>query len=381
MKIIRIIFTSLLALILLVFAAGFIFFQIFDTEQVISQITKKAAQRLGRPVSVGSLGLGLSSRGISIDAGSVVIADDTDFTSQPFIKIDKVRIFPDVRAMILQRKVHVKEIFVMSPQIHFIRNMDGEFNIRSLGLFHEQPAQKDAIVEAVHGSSASDKAGDIGAPLAVTQSDTSKVWGANNDIPAIKIADTSISYIDQDLNTPLDIWMNGLDANLDISSLSGSARLSFSGGTIKDFNIVKTLLSFALGPFGGSINIFDKLIPEDFILQNGSVQLSRHDQAVFIDDLMLQTNIFEFTAKGAVDQGSNLDIQTMLHLNNDISASLVNELDGLKYLVDDSKRIAVGASLEGTISHMKYKPNKDFKKKSKKFWMREGGQILNALFR
>jgi len=60
---------------------------------------------------------------------------------------------------------------------------------------------------------------------------------------------------------------------------------------------------------------------------------------------------------------------------------LVNELDGLKYLCDDSKRIAIGASLKGVIPHLKYKPNKDFRKKSRKALIKEVGGILNALFR
>ena len=74
-----------------------------------------------------------------------------------------------------------------------------------------------------------------------------------------------------------------------------------------------------------------------------------------------------------------MDMQTMLHLNGDISAALVNELDGLKYLMDDSKRIAIDASLKGVIPHLKYKPNKDFRKKSKKVLIEEGGNILGVL--
>ena len=74
-----------------------------------------------------------------------------------------------------------------------------------------------------------------------------------------------------------------------------------------------------------------------------------------------------------MDQGLNMDMQTMLRLNNDVSAALVNEFEGLKYFMDDSKRIAIGASLKGVIPHLKYKPNKDFRKKSKKVLIEEGG--------
>jgi hypothetical protein len=48
--------------------------------------------------------------------------------------------------------------------------------------------------------------------------------------------------------------------------------------------------------------------------------------------------------------------------------------------MDDSKRITVDASLKGVIPHLKYKPNKDFRKKSKKALIEEGGNILGILF-
>ena len=91
--------------------------------------------------------------------------------------------------------------------------------------------------------------------------------------------------------------------------------------------------------------------------------------------------MLEFNAKGSMDEGFNLNMDTMLHVNNDISSVLVGELDGLRYLCDDSKRITIGASLSGEITHLKYKPNKDFRKKSKRFLIEEGGGILGLLFK
>ena len=124
----------------------------------------------------------------------------------------------------------------------------------------------------------------------------------------------------------------------------------------------------------------DKFGAEDTLIKKAQVKFAYHDKTVFIDDSLVQTNIFELTAKGSMDQEFNMDMQTILHLNEDVSATLVNELGGLKYLMDDSKRIAIGASLKGVIPHLKYKPNKDFKKKSKKALMKEGGNILGVLF-
>jgi hypothetical protein len=122
-----------------------------------------------------------------------------------------------------------------------------------------------------------------------------------------------------------------------------------------------------------------KLGAQDTVIEKAEAKFSFHDKAVFIDDSLIKTNIFELTAKGSVDQGLNMDMQTMLHLNGDVTAALVNEFDGLKYLMDDSKRIAIDASLKGVIPHLKYKPSKDFRKKSKRVLIEEGGNILGAL--
>jgi len=91
-----------------------------------------------------------------------------------------------------------------------------------------------------------------------------------------------------------------------------------------------------------------------------------HDKTFFIEDSLVETNILDLTAKGSVDQGLNTDLQTMLHLSGDVSAALANGFEGLKYFMDDNKRIAIGAQVKGVIPHLKYKPDKDFRKKSKK---------------
>ena len=86
MKIIRIILFSLLALGLIVCAGIFIFFETFDTDQYLPQITKKASIALGRPVSIGGVGLGLSDQGITLDVGPVTIAMTRASRHNPLLK-------------------------------------------------------------------------------------------------------------------------------------------------------------------------------------------------------------------------------------------------------------------------------------------------------
>jgi len=446
----------------------FILFQTFDTDQYLSQLTKKASFALGRPVSIGHVGLGLSPQaGITLDVGPVIIMDDPAFTTQPFIKVDRVRIGLDLGSLIFRREIRVTSIGLQSPQVHFIRSLEGEINIRS-------------IVMAGHFSDDINKPNDGTVPgkdLDVITSPRSTHEAKLKGIGQFKVQDAALSLIDQNRSFPLDIWLTGIDAHggdllspepfsatfiaslysdtpnvhvaasisfdqtkrslkvrdlkldLDLSKLdldrlkgvspgiqnspifkditgvlqlnlsqlevgpSGSftanGDMNITNGVIKDFNIIKVILSHSLGAFSGfGDNITellngkfkDKLGADDTFIEKAEAQFSIHDKTMFIEDLIIQTNIFEMTAKGSVDQGLNLDMQTMLHLNTDVSASLVNELDGLKFLCDGSKRIAIGASLEGIIPHLKYKPNKDFKKKSRKALIEEGGNLLGVLF-
>jgi hypothetical protein len=472
MKILKIIFFSLLALSLIACTAIFIFFQTFDTDQYLPQIIKKASLALGRPVSIGHVGLGLSSRGITLDAGPVTIADDPGFTTQPFIKIDMVRVSLDLRSLILQRKIYITGILLRSPQIHFIRSQEGNINIRNIGRAVQSSGDNTAVL-AVPKGEAMPQEND---PRSSYRTFPDGRNGTIEHIKSIKIQDASISFIDQNQTFPIDIWLTGIDASLNDFSLSKPFQLSFdacfysntpnvhantfvsldlfkravqitglrldtalsrldvdwlkgispempesstlrniagnvglnivhldtgtsggitanggisiTGGVIRNFNIIKTLLSHTLGAFGGKDGNIDNLLngqlksklgADDTTIEKAQAQISFHDKTFFIDDSLVQTNIFELSAKGTVDMGLNMDMQTMLHLNNDVSAALVNELEGLKYLYDDSDRIAIGASLKGVIPHLKYKPNKDFRKKSKRMMIEEGGNILGVL--
>lgn len=476
MKIIRIIFFSLLALSLIVCTGVFIFFQTFDTDQYLLQITKKASLALGRPVSLGHMGLGLSSHGITLDAGPVTIADDRTFTSQLFIKVDRVRISLDVIPLVLRREVRITGVLLQSPQIHLIRSLEGYFNLRSIGQAIQSAGDNTTVNAGPPSSIMAPPTTGLMAGLKGEVKPKRTNLTQLKELGFLKIRDASISFIDQNQTFPIDIWLTNTDANLndfsfskpfqllfdatlysktpnvhastlvsldlskrsvqindlrlnvdlsqldidrlkDISpqlqgnpilkNIKGAVQLNMAhinigpsgdleakgdiiitGGIIKDFNIIKFILSHTLGVFGGMESHIDNLLngqlkgqlgAEDTIIEKAQAQFSLRDKTVFVDDAIIHTNIFELTAKGSVDQGLNMDMHTMLHLNGDVSDALVNELDGLKVLRDDSNRIAIGASLTGVIPHLRYKPDKEFRKKSKKALFKEGGNILGIL--
>ena len=219
MKIIRIILLSLLALGLIACTGFFIFFQTFDTDQYLSQITRKASLALGRPVSVGHMGLGWSLRGITLDAGPLTIADDPGFTTQPFIKADRVRIILDLRSLILSRKIHITGILLQSPQIHFIRSMQGTLNIQSIGKLSQSFGNIPEVkAKQAKQSFPWNMARPPSAPLSFWRAFPGN--DAIMDVKSIKIQDAAISFIDQSEAAPLDIWLNAVNASLNDFSLS-----------------------------------------------------------------------------------------------------------------------------------------------------------------
>lgn len=423
MKTIKIIFFTLLGLILVAGTIVLIFLQTFDPDAYVFQLTRKVSIALGREVSIGHLRLGLSSRGPSLDVGPIIIADDTAFSRQPFIQIDRVRIIPDFMPFILRRQITIADVLLQSPEIHIIRSQKGDFNFRSLGT--------GAIFQMTAGHLPETPKKD---EVSHDNLRTVKVKAENryvsveNILPeTIVIQDAAISYIDQSQSLPLDIWLLHINANVRDLSLLQPCQLSLDAspllrkgidpgqadsplfkdvsvqvqfnpdsfkpggptaegeirlqdGIIKDFNVFEVILSRTLRVFGSLDAILGKLGTQDMFVDKATAQFSVHDGTVFINDSLIQTNIFELTAQGSVDRGLKMDMQTMLHLNADVSADLVNAVDGLQFLMDDSKRIAIGGNVSGVIPHVKYKPNKEFRKKSKKALISLGGNIFKSFF-
>src|SRR5208283_5619093 len=120
MKIIRGIFWGVVFLGLIVGAGLFIFLETFDTDSYLPQITRQASKILERVVTIGHAALGISWDGIILDAGPVVIADDVQFTSQPFIRVDRVHVGLDIVSLIVHREIRMTDLLLQSPEIHII---------------------------------------------------------------------------------------------------------------------------------------------------------------------------------------------------------------------------------------------------------------------
>jgi len=472
MKIIRGVFFGVVFLGLIVGAGLFIFLETFDTDSYLPQITRQASKILERVVTIGHAALGISWDGIILDVGPVVIADDAQFTSQPFIKVDHVHVGLDIVSLIIHREIRMTDVLLQSPEIHIIRSQEGVFNIHSIvGAF-------------AGGESKPAPGGHLGANPraghAALNRDSALFFKIGGFPRWIRIRDAAICFIDQEEAFPLDMWVSDINVDIDhfsltkpfklsikastlsqVPNLSVSAwvsvnnhlsfpnasignldvtisdltlrtdlaqldahevkglspglahisvpthltgrisidlahvemgtstpltaagRLTLTDGVIENFDITQMILSPVLGVIS---EIF--ALPEHFIdgPLNGQWTFSVHDSAVFIENSLLQTKNFDFTAQGSVDKGLNTDLQTMLRLGGDVSLSLAGRVKMLQYVMDDNKRIAIPAHLSGVFPHLEYKLDKDFRKKIKKAFKKEGSQqmindVLNNFLR
>jgi AsmA protein len=94
-------------------------------------IEESASAALGRRVDLGSLRFSLSSASLTTD--TLVIADDPEFSTSPFLKAKSVSVGVELRPLILSRSLKVTTITIDSPEVTVIRNPAGRWNYSSLG--------------------------------------------------------------------------------------------------------------------------------------------------------------------------------------------------------------------------------------------------------
>jgi AsmA protein len=86
---------------------------------------------LGRTVKVGDLRLSVFSG--SMLSKDLSVADDPNFSSEPFLTAKTLRIGVSLRPLILSHERELRSIEIESPQINFIRAANGTWNFSSIG--------------------------------------------------------------------------------------------------------------------------------------------------------------------------------------------------------------------------------------------------------
>ena len=94
-------------------------------------IEKRLTSTLGRVVKIDDVRVSLFSGGLV--ATNLSIADDSDFSTAPFLTAKEVRIGVALRPLIFARQVNLLSLRVESPQINLIRAVNGAWNVSSIG--------------------------------------------------------------------------------------------------------------------------------------------------------------------------------------------------------------------------------------------------------
>jgi len=104
------------------------------------QIESRLSEALGRPVTLGNLGLSLLSGGVRADQLS--IADDPKFSNAPFIKAKSLKVGVELMPLIFSKQLNVTEFVIDEPEIALLRNQAGVWNFSSLGNSEKKTPEK-----------------------------------------------------------------------------------------------------------------------------------------------------------------------------------------------------------------------------------------------
>src|SRR5215467_1074986 len=95
------------------------------------QIESQLTSALGRKVSIGNIDLSIWSGSLSAD--DIAIADDSTFSSSPFVRAKSLSVGVELMPLIFSKALHVTELTLKSPQVALIRARSGKWNFSSLG--------------------------------------------------------------------------------------------------------------------------------------------------------------------------------------------------------------------------------------------------------
>ena len=120
-----------LVLVVLLVAAILIVPHVIDINQYHSQIQEQLQKRLGRPVTLGEMSLGLLPP--SFQVKNAVIAEDPRFkSSQPFANVEKLAVSVKLLPL-LHKQVEISSLELDHPHIELIRDAQGTWNFATLG--------------------------------------------------------------------------------------------------------------------------------------------------------------------------------------------------------------------------------------------------------
>ncbi len=114
---------------------------LINGEALRTRIESTLTKSLGRKVTVGKVNVSIWSGGLV--AENATVADDPQFSAEPFIQADSVKIRVEMLPLLLHREVHIVGFALQSPKIHLLRAANGTWNYSTIGGAAAKPAAQD----------------------------------------------------------------------------------------------------------------------------------------------------------------------------------------------------------------------------------------------
>ena len=130
-KPVRFVLFALVAVVALVVLAAAAIPLFLNGDSFRARIESTLSKSLGRKVTVQKVDLSLFSGGLV--AQNAVVADDPQFSQQPFIQADSVKIGVEMLPLIFHKEVQVRSFTLNEPKVQLLRAANGTWNYSSIG--------------------------------------------------------------------------------------------------------------------------------------------------------------------------------------------------------------------------------------------------------
>jgi AsmA protein len=123
-------FKILAAIVVLLLAVVLALPFLIDVNQFRPYLEQQLSQTLRRTVKIGEIKLALLQGGVS--ASDLSISDDPAYSKDPFLTAKSLDIGVDMKTLVFDRKLHVKEVTIDGADVTLIQHDNGDWNFSSL---------------------------------------------------------------------------------------------------------------------------------------------------------------------------------------------------------------------------------------------------------
>jgi AsmA protein len=124
------VFKIVAAILVLLLAALLALPFLIDVNRFRPYLENELGQVLHRTVKIGDIKLALMQGGVA--ASDLSISDDPDYSKEPFLTAKALNIGVDMKTLVFERKLHVKEVTIDGADVTLIQKDNGDWNFSSL---------------------------------------------------------------------------------------------------------------------------------------------------------------------------------------------------------------------------------------------------------